>query len=76
MERNETFLSKMIDSFGLTTFKHRDQILAANGFEVDYCDTEEEARAKAASGFDHKWPCYFFQSDAKVKSPLKNFYAK
>lgn len=76
-EKRDIFVPKMIDSLELTTFSSiAIKFLAANGFEVDYCDTEEEARAKAASGFDQKWPCYFFQSDTTGEKPFEEFFTQ
>ncbi len=51
-------------------------LLQKLGYEADICQTEQEAREKAAllQPQSQTWPVYFFQSDTAGEKPLEEFY--
>ena len=51
-------------------------LLASLGLEADVCQTEDEARRKAACLGDHftKYPVYFFESDTSGEKAFEEFY--
>ena len=49
--------------------------LETHGYEPVLCESEEEARARAADLIaTRKWPCYFFASDTSGEKPYEEFY--
>ena len=49
--------------------------LETHGYEPVLCESEEEARARAADLIaTQKWPCYFFASDTSGEKPYEEFY--
>ena len=45
------------------------------GYEPFLCESEEEARTRAADLIaTQKWPCYFFASDTSGEKPYEEFY--
>jgi FlaA1/EpsC-like NDP-sugar epimerase len=51
-------------------------LLESLGLEADVCQTEDEARQKAARLGDRftKYPVYFFESDTSGEKPFEEFY--
>ena len=52
------------------------KLLQANGYDLDYCNTEEEAIKKSLNGFDNKYPVYFSGSNTTGEKPYEEFYTK
>ncbi len=46
------------------------------GFEADRCNSEAEAREKAARAFSNQYPVYFFQSDTSGEKLYEEFYTE
>ena len=53
-------------------------LLTSLGLEADVCQTEDEARQKAARLGDHftKYPVYFFESDTSGEKAFEEFYTE
>ena len=52
------------------------KLLQANGYDLDYCNTEEEAIKKSSNGFDNKYPVYFSGSNTTGEKSYEEFYTK
>tara|TARA_Y100000385_G_scaffold160052_1_gene166127 strand:- start:5301 stop:6500 length:1200 start_codon:yes stop_codon:yes gene_type:complete len=52
------------------------KLLEANGYDLDYCNTEEEAIKKSLNVFDNKYPVYFSGSNTTGEKPYEEFYTK
>jgi len=55
-----------------------EKFLESNGLETDSCESEEEARKKAAllNTKPKKYPVYFFNSDTSGEKAFEEFYTK
>lgn len=72
----EIFFPKMKEDSMKTFSEIAEHFLRFIGYEPDYCNTEEEAKAKAAllSNSSSKYPVYFFQSDTSGEKSFEEFY--
>ena len=53
------------------------RLLEARGYEPEFCQTEEEARARASGLIaSRKWPCFFSASDTTGEKPCEEFYTE
>jgi FlaA1/EpsC-like NDP-sugar epimerase len=52
------------------------KLLEANGYDLDYCNTEEEAIKKSLNVSDNKYPVYFSGSNTTGEKPYEEFYTK
>ncbi|MEO5777853.1 MAG: UDP-N-acetylglucosamine 4,6-dehydratase [Flavobacterium sp.] len=75
-ETGDIFFPKLSESLHLITFAEiAKKYLNALGYEVDECQTEEEARHKTESqSLDKKWPCLFTQSDTTGEKDFEEFF--
>jgi FlaA1/EpsC-like NDP-sugar epimerase len=72
----EIFFPKLDESQMLTFSTIAERFLAALGLRPDYCDSEDEARAKARQwqeGATH-YPVYFFATDTSGEKPYEEFF--
>ena len=72
----EIFFPKLSEKLHLITFSDiARQFLRERGFEPVECQTESEAREKAAELIARKqWPCYFFESATTGEKDFEEFY--
>lgn len=73
----EIFFPKLDAEKDMKTFTEiADQLLATHGFQPDHCDTEAEARQKAAAlRPDSKhYPVHYFTSDTSGEKPYEEFF--
>ena len=52
------------------------KLIEENGFDVDYCFSEEEAIKKASENFGKKYPVYFSGSNTTGEKPYEEFYTE
>ena len=72
----DIFFPKLSESLNLTKFSDIAVLyLEQLGFDPFECDSEEEARARAAELIaKKKWPCFFFKSDTTGEKDFEEFY--
>ena len=72
----DIFFPKLSEVLNLTKFSDiAVRYLEQLGFSPFECDSEEEARARAAELIaKKKWPCYFFKSDTTGEKDFEEFY--
>ena len=52
-----------------------ERFIASLGYEIFYCDSEDEARSKIDGLIENKmWPVYFFESDTTGEKDAEEFY--
>lgn len=75
-QNREIFFPKLVESLHLTRFSDiAVRHLAQLGYEAVPCDTEQEARERAAELIPRRqWPCYFFASDTTGEKDFEEFY--
>lgn len=76
-DSRDIFFPKLSEELNLITFADiAIRFLEFQGFKAEICESEEEARRKAAelSGSNRKWPCYFFKSDTTGEKDFEEFY--
>lgn len=75
-ENNDIFFPKTNKKFELTYFKPiLKRYLKAKGFDIYYCDSEEEARSCAKEIIKNKqWPVFEFESDTTGEKHFEEFY--
>jgi len=75
-DNRDIFFPKLSDKLHLMTFADvAMRYLGALGFEVQVCDSEEEARGRAPELIRCKrWPCYFFDSDTSGEKAFEEFF--
>jgi FlaA1/EpsC-like NDP-sugar epimerase len=75
-ENRDIFFPKLSEKLHLITFAEiAVKYLAALGFEAHVCESEEEARGRAAELIGRKrWPCYFFDSDTTGEKDFEEFF--
>jgi FlaA1/EpsC-like NDP-sugar epimerase len=76
-ESGDIFFPKLDAEKDMLTFTLiAEKLLAAYGYEPDYCSSEEEARQKALLLTEESthYPVYFFQSDTSGEKPYEEFY--
>ena len=72
----EIYFPKLRDEQVMTFSNMAIKLLEANGYDLDYCNTEEEAIKKSLNGFDNKYPVYFSASNTTGEKPYEEFYTK
>ena len=72
----EIYFPKLREEQVMTFSNMAIKLLEANGYDLDYCNTEEEAIRKSLNGFDNKYPVYFSGSNTTGEKPYEEFYTK
>lgn len=72
----EIYFPKLREEQVMTFSNMAIKLLEANGYDLDYCNTEEEAIKKSLNGFDNKYPVYFSVSNTTGEKPYEEFYTK
>ncbi|MDA7813057.1 polysaccharide biosynthesis protein [Flavobacteriaceae bacterium] len=72
----EIYFPKLREEQVMTFSNIAIKLLQANGYDLDYCNTEEEAIKKSLNGFDNKYPVYFSGSNTTGEKPYEEFYTK
>jgi FlaA1/EpsC-like NDP-sugar epimerase len=77
-ENRDIFFPKLSEELHLTTFAEiARRYLAMLGYEPVACDTEDEARQRAAELISkRKWPCLFFASDTTGEKDFEEFFTE
>ena len=75
-ENRDIFFPKLSEQLHLTTFSDiAVRYIEALGFTPHPCDSEDEARDRAAELIAAKrWPCYFFASDTTGEKDFEEFF--
>lgn len=72
----EIYFPKLREEQVMTFSNMAIKLLEANGYDLDYCSSEEEAIKKSLNGFDNKYPVYFSGSNTTGEKPYEEFYTK
>ena len=72
----EIYFPKLREEQVMTFSNIAFKLLEANGYDLDYCSSEEEAVKKSLNGFDNKYPVYFSGSNTTGEKPYEEFYTK
>lgn len=72
----EIYFPKLREEQVMTFSNMAIKLLEANGYDLDYCSSEEEAVKKSINGFDNKYPVYFSGSNTTGEKPYEEFYTK
>jgi FlaA1/EpsC-like NDP-sugar epimerase len=72
----EIYFPKLREEQVMTFSNIAVKLLEANGYDLDYCSSEEEAIKKSLNGFDNKYPVYFSGSTTTGEKPYEEFYTK
>jgi FlaA1/EpsC-like NDP-sugar epimerase len=77
-ENRDIFFPKLSEHLHLTTFSDiAERYVKALGYETYECQTEHEARDRAAELIASKrWPCYFFKSDTSGEKDFEEFFTE
>ena len=72
----DIFFPKLSEELDLITFSSiAEKFLKHNGYGVQYCKSEEEARAAVKENIERKkWPCFFTVSDTTGEKNFEEFY--
>ena len=75
-ENRDIFFPKLSEQLHLTTFSDiAERYVKGLGYEPYECQTEHEARDRAAELIASKrWPCYFFKSDTSGEKDFEEFF--
>ena len=75
-ENRDIFFPKLSEQLHLTTFSDiAERYVKTLGYEVYECETENEARDRAAKLIaSNRWPCYFFKSDTSGEKDFEEFF--
>ena len=75
-ENRDIFFPKLSEQLHLTTFSDiAERYVKGLGYEAYECQTENEARDRAAELIASKrWPCYFFNSDTSGEKDFEEFF--
>lgn len=74
-ESGDIFFPKLDEKKDMVTFAGAvEPFLNKLGFEMDICNSEDEAREKAANLKSDKYPVFFFQSDSNGEKLFEEFY--
>jgi FlaA1/EpsC-like NDP-sugar epimerase len=75
-DNRDIFFPKLSEHLHLMTFSDiADRYLRDLGYEPIQCDSEEDARDRAAELIsEKKWPCYFFKSDTTGEKDFEEFF--
>ena len=72
----EIYFPKLREEQVMTFSNIAVKLLEANGYNSDYCSSEDEAVKKSLNGFDNKYPVYFSGSNTTGEKPYEEFYTK
>jgi len=76
-ESGDIFFPKLDEHKDMVTFAGAvEPFLNKLGFEMDVCNSEEEARDKATNLNSNKYPVYFFQSDSNGEKLFEEFFTE
>ena len=77
-ENRDIFFPKLSEHLHLTTFSDiAERYVKALGYETYECQTEHEARDRAAELIaSQRWPCYFFKSDTSGEKDFEEFFTE
>lgn len=77
-DNRDIFFPKLSESLNLVKFSDiAVRYLEAQGYEPILCDSEDEARGRAAELIaQRKWPCYFFKSDTTGEKDFEEFFTE
>lgn len=77
-ENRDIFFPKLSEELHLTTFAEiARRYLGSIGYEPVACDSEDEARRRAAELIpQRKWPCLFFASDTTGEKDFEEFFTE
>lgn len=77
-ESSDIFFPKLDKSQMMTFSNIAERFLDKLGLEPEYCDTEQEAKSKAAiwTPDNKKYPVYFFKTDTSGEKPFEEFYTQ
>jgi FlaA1/EpsC-like NDP-sugar epimerase len=70
----EIYFPKLREEQVMTLSNMAIKLLEANGYDLDYCNSEEEAVKKSLNCFDNKYPVYFSASNTTGEKPYEEFY--
>lgn len=75
-ENRDIFFPKLSEHLHLITFSEiARSYLHERGYEPFECESEDEARTRAAELISRKkWPCFFFDSDTTGEKDFEEFY--
>lgn len=75
-DNRDIFFPKMSEALQLTRFSDiAVRYLRSLGYEPHPCESEEEARSRAAELIaQRRWPCFFFTSDTTGEKDFEEFY--
>jgi FlaA1/EpsC-like NDP-sugar epimerase len=72
----EIYFPKLREEQVITFSNMAIKLLEANGYDLDYCSSEEEAINKSLIGFGNKYPVYFSVSNTTGEKPYEEFFTK
>ncbi|WP_018268192.1 UDP-N-acetylglucosamine 4,6-dehydratase [Methylosinus sp. LW4] len=77
-DNRDIFFPRECSDLKLTTFSDiAIRYVASMGFEPHVCESEDEARERAAALIATKrWPCYFFSSNTTGEKEVEEFYTE
>ena len=76
-ESGDIFFPKLDEKKDMVTFAGAvEPFLNKLGFEMDICNSEEEAREKATNLNTNKYPVFFFQSDSNGEKLFEEFFTE
>ncbi|CAM1339429.1 UDP-N-acetylglucosamine 4,6-dehydratase [Tenacibaculum aestuarii] len=70
----EIYFPKLREEQVMTFSDMAVKLLEENGYEVDYCSSDEEAVRKASEDFNNKYPVHFSGSNTTGEKPYEEFY--
>lgn len=75
-ENRDILFPRLTDALALTRFSDiAVRFLAQLGYEPHACESEDEARGRAAELIaKRRWPCYFFRSDTTGEKDFEEFF--
>lgn len=73
-DTGEIYFPKLREEQVMTFSDMAVKLLEENGYEVDYCSSDEEAVRKASENFNNKYPVHFSGSNTTGEKPYEEFY--
>ncbi len=77
-ESGDIFFPHLEETSMMKFYTIAEKFLESLGYECDYCESEEQARQKAASWTpeNKKYPVYFFETDTSGEKMFEEFYTE
>lgn len=72
----EIYFPKLREEQVMTFSDMAVKLLEQNGYEVDYCSSDQEALKKAAKDFGNKYPVHFSGSNTTGEKPYEEFFTE